>query len=149
MDTVAVIVAVVALLFAYLAMHRANLVDQRLAEVATTLVQTRTELGEMRAQLEAHQRDATTDARRKAGTLKFLPTMTIKEAMELHPGVNDVLASFQLSGCSNCAISDVDTLEGACRTYGIDEKTLMSALARLAEPAAAGDLLQMARAGRN
>jgi hybrid cluster-associated redox disulfide protein len=148
MDTVAVIVAVVALAFAYLAMHRSNMVNRRLGTAETDLARVRTELTATRSQLEARLRDAT-EARRKPEPIKFLPTMSIKEAVALHPGVADVLASFNLSGCSSCAISDVDTLEGACRTYGVDEKTLMNALTRLAEPAATGDLLQMAHAGRN
>jgi hypothetical protein len=41
------------------------------------------------------------------------------------------LADFHLGGCSNCAVSDVDTLEGACRSYGIDLESLMLALNRL------------------
>jgi hypothetical protein len=49
-----------------------------------------------------------------------------------------VLGSFHLGGCSNCAVSDVDTLEGACQTYGVDQKALMAALEALAAGAAGG-----------
>jgi hybrid cluster-associated redox disulfide protein len=69
--------------------------------------------------------------RRKAGETLFTPTMTIKEAMAVHPRVDEVLASFHLGSCSNCAVSDVDTIEGACQSYGIDQAGLMAALNRL------------------
>jgi hybrid cluster-associated redox disulfide protein len=54
--------------------------------------------------------------------------MTIAQALDVHPRVQDVLASFHLGGCSHCAVSDVDTIEGACQTYGIDQAALMGAL---------------------
>ena len=60
--------------------------------------------------------------------------MTIAEALEIHPKVTEILASFHLGGCSHCAVSDVDTIEGACQTYGIDQKALMSALSQLVDP---------------
>ncbi len=72
--------------------------------------------------------------RRQAGELKFSPEMTIAEAMEVHPQVVQVLASFHLGGCSHCAVSDVDTIEGACQSYGIDQSALMTALNQLIDP---------------
>ena len=57
--------------------------------------------------------------------------MTIAEALAVHPKVTEVLANFHLGGCSHCAVSDVDTIEGACQTYGLDEKALMAALTGL------------------
>jgi hybrid cluster-associated redox disulfide protein len=64
--------------------------------------------------------------------------MTIAEALAFHPRVGEVLASFNLGSCSSCAISDVDTIEGACQTYGIDLAALMAALTRLIEPGDGG-----------
>ena len=64
--------------------------------------------------------------------------MTIAEAMQMHPRVAEVLASFHLGGCSQCAVSDVDTIEGACQTYGIDQAALMQALNGLIEPGNGG-----------
>jgi hypothetical protein len=62
----------------------------------------------------------------------------------MHPRVAEVLASFHLGGCSQCAVSDVDTIGGACQTYGIDEAALMQALQSLIAP---GDGVGAARPG--
>jgi hybrid cluster-associated redox disulfide protein len=76
--------------------------------------------------------------RRQAGETLFSPRMTIADAMAVHPKVSEVLASFHLGGCSHCAVSDVDTIEGACQTYGIDQKALMNALNGLGGGATGG-----------
>jgi hybrid cluster-associated redox disulfide protein len=144
MDIIALIVASVALLVAYLALRRAGAVDLRLSQTNHELGQAKAELNETRGRMEARLQEICLEMRRQAGDLRFLPSMTIAEAMQLHPGVSEVLSKFSLSGCSNCAISDVDTLEGACRSYGIDQDTLMSALGKLLEPDTS-ELLQMAR----
>jgi len=49
-----------------------------------------------------------------------------------------VLASFHLGGCSHCAVSDVDTIEGACQSYGIDQRALMTALNQLIDSKSGG-----------
>ena len=148
MDIAALVVAVLALVVAYVALRHSAAIENRLAQSEADLQHARAEWNESRTQLEARLHEVTLDIRRHEGGLNFSPDMTIAEAMQVHPGVAGVLASFQLSGCSNCSISDVDTLEGACRSYGIDQVALMKALATLLEPASS-ELLQMARAGRN
>ena len=52
----------------------------------------------------------------------------------------EVLASFHLGGCSHCAVSDVDTLEGACQSYGIDQSALMGALNDLVSGGSGGSI---------
>jgi hybrid cluster-associated redox disulfide protein len=137
MPTVALIVAAVALIVALLAWQRVLAMAAELARTQENLQQARTELAETRSSMQAKLDDLGRESRRQAGQLKFLPSMTIAEALQVHPRVAEVLAQFELGGCSNCAVSDVDTLEGACRSYGIDQEALMLALARLvAEPGA-------------
>jgi len=137
MATAALILAIVALLIAYLAVRRAGALDERLSRANSNYMELRAELSETRAKLDARLVDLRVDLQRQAGKLRFEPGMTIAEALALHPRVGEVLARFQLSGCSDCAISDVDTLAGACQSYGLDQNALMAALAELAEPAAA------------
>ena len=148
MDIAALVFAVLALAVAYVALRHAGAIEGRLTQSEAELQHARTEWTETRTRLEARLQEICLDVRRHEGGLKFLPNMTIAEALQIHPGVAGVLASFKLSGCSNCSISDVDTLEGACRSYGIDQAGLMKALATLLEPVG-NDLLQMAPAGRN
>ncbi len=132
MTTAALIAALVALVAAVLAWMQANAAQQELAKARDDLRAVRAELADVRQNLQTKLDDLGRAARRQAGQLKFTPGMTIAEAMQMHPRVAEVLSQFQLGGCSNCEVSDVDTLEGACRSYGIDQPALMAALARLA-----------------
>jgi hybrid cluster-associated redox disulfide protein len=134
MATAALIVAALALVVAYLAVRRAAALNQRLGSVDSSLISLRAEMTEVRSRLEAQLLELRLDLRRQAGDLKFEPAMTIAEALQVHPRVAEVLAEFQLGGCSNCAVSDVDTIQGACQTYGIDQNALMRALNALLGP---------------
>jgi hybrid cluster-associated redox disulfide protein len=133
-QTIALVVAVVALVVAYLAVRRAGAVDLRLSRLDDNLLSLRSEFTESQAKLSAQIADWRLAQRRQSGELKFEPGMTIAEALQVHPRVAEVLASFHLGGCSQCAVSDVDTIEGACQTYGIDQGALMQALNGLIEP---------------
>ena len=145
MTVATLIVAIAALLVAYQALRRSGAVDQRLAEVSGELQRVRAQLQEARRYTDARLKEMGQGLHGELPALRFSPSMTIAEAMAVHPGVADVLSSFHLNSCSNCAISDVDTLEGASRSYGIDETALMAALDALLQPRT-GDLLQTARA---
>jgi hybrid cluster-associated redox disulfide protein len=131
MATVALIVAALALLVAYISTRRFNALDQRLSRLESGLYSLKGDIMEQREKWDEQVTDLRLAMHRQTGDLEFLPTMTIAEAMEVHPRVTEVLASFHLGGCSHCAVSDVDTIEGACQTYGIDQKVLMLALNNL------------------
>ena len=135
---IALVVAVVALAIAYLAVRRGGALDHRLSRVDETLFSLRSELDETTEKLSAQLADLLWAQRRQAGELKFEPTMTIADALQMHPRVAEVLASFHLGGCSQCAVSDVDTIEGACQTYGIDQGALMRALTGLIDTGSGG-----------
>ena len=131
MATVALIVAALALLAAYIVTRRANALDQRLSRLESSLYSLKSDIMAQREKMDEQVSDLRLAMHQQAGDLEFVPTMTIAEAMEVHPRVSEVLASFHLGGCSHCAVSDVDTIEGACQTYGIDQKALMLALNNL------------------
>jgi hybrid cluster-associated redox disulfide protein len=138
MTIAAIVVAAVAVLVAFVAMRRAAALDQRLARLESSMYSLKGALSEEREKLDAQLLDLRLDIGRQAGTLRFEPGMTIAEAMQVHPRVSEVLAGFHLGGCSHCAVSDVDTIEGACQTYGIDQKALMVALGGLIAPGNGG-----------
>ena len=98
----------------------------------------RSALNDTNEKLNSQLTDMRLEQRRQAGETIFTPKMTIAEAMQVHPKVSEVLASFHLAGCSHSAVSDVDTIEGACQTYGVDQTALMSALNELAGGASGG-----------
>jgi hybrid cluster-associated redox disulfide protein len=137
-QTIALVVAVVALAVAYVAVRRAGAVDARLSHIGDELSGLRSELTGSQEKLSGQIADLRLAQRRQAGELKFEPSMTIAEALQVHPRVAEVLANFHLGSCSQCAVSDVDTIEGACQTYGIDQGALMQALNGLIEPVSEG-----------
>jgi hybrid cluster-associated redox disulfide protein len=134
MTVAALIIAVVALLCAYLAWHAGSVMRRELDKTNEGLSRLEGEMKAARAEQETRLAELKREASRQSGSLRFLPGMTIADAMQLDARVRQVLAEFQLGGCSNCAVSDVDTLEGACRSYGIDLDGLMVALNRLLDP---------------
>lgn len=138
MTIAALILALVALLAAFLAMRRINSLQQHLARANSTAFELRGALNEMQEQMGQQLTELRLSLRQQAGEAIFRPDMTIAEALTVHPKATEALASFHLGGCSQCAVSDVDTLEGACQTYGLDEKALMAALNGLIDGGSAG-----------
>ncbi len=132
MTTAALIVALVALLAAFLAIRRASGLQERLERANSAVFELRSALNETQEQVRQQVAELRLNLRQQAGEAIFRPNMTIAEALAVHPKVNEVLANFHLGGCSHCAVSDVDTIEGACQTYGIDQKGLMAALNAIA-----------------
>jgi hybrid cluster-associated redox disulfide protein len=138
MVNIALIIAAVALIVAFLAIRRASTLQERLNQATSAIYELRGALNETNERLGAKLTDLRLDLRRRSGEAIFEPKMTIAEAMQVHPKVADVLASFHLGGCSQCAISDVDTIEGACQSYGIDQASLMGALNSLTSGGSGG-----------
>lgn len=128
MTIAALIIAVVALLAAFLAVRRASSLQEQLDNVNRTTFELRGALNELDERLGQELKVLRLSLRQQSGETIFRPDMTIAEALAVHPKVNEVLGNFHLGGCSHCAVSDVDTIQGACQTYGLDEKALMAAL---------------------
>jgi len=128
MATAALIVAILALLVAFLTMRRATGLQERLEQTTSQLYEVRSTMSRANETFENKLNDIRLQMRRQAGEAIFNPSMTIADAMSVHPRVTEVLANFHLGGCSHCTVSDVDTIEGACQTYGIDQAALMNAL---------------------
>ena len=59
---------------------------------------------------------------------QFDLSMTISEAIAVHPRVAEVFAAFHLGGCAHCHISQVETLDQVCVAYGIDSDMLLEVL---------------------
>lgn len=138
MATAALVIAILALLVAFLAVRRASGLQERLERATSQLLELRSTVSDANEALENRLNDLHLDLRRQGGETIFNPAMTIADAMSVHPRVAEVLASFHLGGCSNCAVSDVDTIQGACQTYGIDQAALMNALNALVSGGSGG-----------
>ena len=61
----------------------------------------------------------------------FNKDMTVEGAFKTHAGARRVFAKFHLGGCSNCAISETETVEQVSESYGIPLPMLMEELEKL------------------
>jgi hybrid cluster-associated redox disulfide protein len=66
----------------------------------------------------------------------FNKDMTVEQAFKTHAGARRVFAKFHLGGCSNCAISETETVEQVSEGYGIPLPMLMEELEKLFTQAA-------------
>lgn len=69
--------------------------------------------------------------------LAFSAQMTVREALLVHPQVEQLLATFHLGGCSSCAIEPDETLAQICRENGRDLPALLTNLNQLLAPQSA------------
>jgi hypothetical protein len=71
--------------------------------------------------------------------------MTVEQAFKTHAGAKRVFAKFHLGGCSNCAISEHETVEQVSAGYGIPLPMLLEELERLFEETglAVGDSVRL------
>lgn len=61
----------------------------------------------------------------------FSKDQTVEQAFRTHAGARRVFAKFHLGGCSNCAISETETIEQVSAGYGIPLDMLMEELEKL------------------
>ena len=67
----------------------------------------------------------------KSELKNFHPGMTVEEALALHPEAALVFSSYNLSGCSSCSLSEMETIEQVCRGYGVPLEQLIESLNNL------------------
>ena len=69
---------------------------------------------------------------------RFHRDLTVGEAFALDPRARAVFANFHLGGCSNCAISEFETIEQVSEGYGIPLDMILDALNALDQPVPVG-----------
>ena len=81
----------------------------------------------------------------------FSKDLTVEQAFKVHAGARRVFARFHLGGCSNCAISEHETIEQVSQGYGIPLDMLMGELNKLfdAPELAVGDRVKLPDEIRN
>jgi len=58
----------------------------------------------------------------------FVPEMTVGEALASHPAARWVFAAYHIGGCSQCAMSEEETLAQLAEGYGLPLEKLISDL---------------------
>ncbi len=66
--------------------------------------------------------------RERNGGAVFVPSMTVGEALSLHPDAAEVLAAFHIGGCASCAVSPDVTLDAAAAQSRADLSRLLQSL---------------------
>ena len=59
---------------------------------------------------------------------QFQPTMTVEEALALHPAAKWFFASYHLGGCSNCDSASDESLAEVAEGYGLSLEKLLNDL---------------------
>ncbi|MGB8267961.1 MAG: hypothetical protein WCE44_16690 [Candidatus Velthaea sp.] len=75
----------------------------------------------------------------------FHKDLTVEQAFKTHAGARRVFARFHLGGCSNCSISETETIEQVSEGYGIPLDLLMADLEKLFEQPSleVGDIVRL------
>jgi len=55
----------------------------------------------------------------------FVPEMTVGEALAFHPAARWVFAAYHIGGCSQCAMSEEETLAQLAEGYGLPLEKLI------------------------
>jgi hybrid cluster-associated redox disulfide protein len=140
---IALVVALLAIAYAWKLSHEVATVTRRLDRYNKALFDANDELRRLREQMVEETTRLRVDLRRQSsaqsGGSVFTPEMTVRETLMLHPQAEQVLTGFHLGGCSHCAVEPDETLAQACAQHGVDVQALMGNLNMLVQtPAAAG-----------
>jgi hypothetical protein len=125
---VALILAVVGLVYAWTLSHGLAQATRRLDRYNRALFEASEEIRRLR---EDHAQQLATlrgEVARAAGKAAFSPEMTVREIYAFHPQAQEVLARFHLGGCSSCAINLDDRLDQLCRASGLGVEDVVGAL---------------------
>lgn len=101
---------------------------RRLDRYNKALFDANDEIRRLREQFEEETARLRVEVRRGQGALTFAPEMTVREALLVHPQVEQVLAGFHLGGCDHCAVEPGDTLAQVTQQNGVNLQTLLGNL---------------------
>ncbi len=120
--------AAVALIYAWKLSHELATANRRLDRYNRALFDADEQIRRLREDLAASSARLHVELMQRTGGLEFAPHMTVREAQQIHPQVQQVLAGFHLGGCSSCAVEPDDTLAEICSDHGVDPAVLLATL---------------------
>lgn len=128
MTVLAIVVALGAAVLGYLANSRSKEALERLDRISSATYDLSSRLQETTTKVNKELTAIRLDLQRRFGELRFHKDMTIGEALDLHPGVKEVMAQFHIGGCSSCAVNESETFEQAAGGHGVPLEQMMTAL---------------------
>jgi hybrid cluster-associated redox disulfide protein len=125
---VALIVAVVALIYAWRLQQELAQAGRRLDRYNKAIFDAQEQIRNLREEAAATAAGLRVQIMQSSGNARFDPQMTIREATILHPQTEQVLAGFHLGGCDHCAVEADETLGQACAQHGVNQEELIANL---------------------
>lgn len=128
LSVLALIVALLALAYAWKLNLELNTAIRRLDRYNKALFDANDEIRRLRAEFTESTTELRVAIKRGQGAVAFTPTTTVREAQLLHPQAGQILATFHLGGCNSCAVEPNDTLAQICAEHGQDVGLLIENL---------------------
>lgn len=124
----ALLAAIAAGIYAWKLSGELATASRRLDRYNKALFDAGDEIRRLREQLAEETAQLRVQLRQHQGMAAFAPDMTVREALLVHPQVEQVLAGFHLGGCSHCAVEPEDTLAHAAGQHGVNLQALLANL---------------------
>lgn len=135
-SVIALLLGLGAAAYAWKLQQELQVATRRLDRYNRSLFDANDELRKLREELTAALSGLRAEVRLAKGTQAvFDPQMTVRDAMAIHPQVEQILAAFHLGGCSSCAVDADDTLAAICQENGRDLTQVLQNLNLLVNPA--------------
>ncbi len=138
LEIFAILVAAIAIFFAWRARQEIQTITAKLDRLQTTLYETRQAQRAQQEQMENKVAALDVAMQQATGKLRFDPSTTLTRLYETEPRAQAVLAAFHIGGCASCAVDENGTLADAVRERGADLKQVLTALNTL--PANGGSM---------
>lgn len=132
------VVAALAFAYAWRLQQEVEQLVRRLDRYNRALFDASDQLRQMEDELKQTAAALRVEIMQQAGTVRFTPGTTVREATFIHPQATQMLASFHVGGCSNCAVGPDATLAEVCEEKGVDIDALLTNLNLLAQASNGG-----------
>jgi hypothetical protein len=128
MEYLAILLALVGIVMAWLANRKNNDLKERLAQANSRVYTLRREIQEKQEKFEQDLLSLRFEVLKAQGNLKVTPETRIGELSRMHPQAMQVLAGFHLGGCASCSVDDRQTLTEAAGVNGRELEPILVAL---------------------
>ncbi len=125
---VALILAIVGLVLAWLSHKQNGELKERIAETNSRIYRLRREKEELQEVAEREIANLRFELLKLKGELRVAPEMRVGDILSIHPQAQQVLAGFHLGGCSSCSIDGRQSLAEAAAVNGRELEPILVAL---------------------
>lgn len=125
---VALVVALVALVYAWVAHRQTTDLRRRLERLSGQLYDVNLHLEALQDQLRKTEQELRFTIRQATGQLNYGPETTIGEIQATHPYADAILAGFHIGGCHSCAVSPEESVAAVCARLNVNQTALLAAL---------------------